>query len=57
MTLVAIPKQPAEHGADEDDPDERSVARADDPAQLHLARVRHGERDHDDEQRYEEEAA
>jgi hypothetical protein len=49
------PKEPAENGGSENDPNERGVALADDPAQLHLARVRHCKRDHKHEERYENE--
>src|SRR5438105_2929572 len=43
------PKQPAEDGCGEDDPDERSMCRADDPIELHRARIRRNEDNDDDE--------
>jgi hypothetical protein len=48
-------QQPAQHGAREDDPDERSMAAPGHPAQFHLARVRDHERDQDDQERHETE--
>jgi hypothetical protein len=42
------PEQPTEHGAREDDPDERGMACAEHPAELHLPRVGEDERDQDD---------
>src|SRR5690242_17054272 len=48
-------QQPADHRAREDDPDQRRVAVADDPAQLHLPGVGDHERDQDDQKRYESE--
>lgn len=49
------PEQPTQHRDDEDDPHERGMIRADDPAQLHLPRVGNRKRDDDDEQRHERE--
>src|SRR5919198_139831 len=49
------PREPAEERGDDDDPDQRRVARADDPADLHAARVGHDQRDEDDEERREQE--
>src|SRR5579862_7244424 len=51
------PEQPAENRSGEDDPDQRRVAGADHPTQLHLSRIRDDERNQDDEQPYEAERA
>src|SRR5581483_4288823 len=48
-------QKPTEHGAREDDPDERGVAAAGYPAQLHLTRVRDHECDQDNDERHQTE--
>jgi len=48
-------QQPAEHGARDDDPDERGVAATDHPAEFHLARIGDHQSDQDDEERHETE--